>query len=246
VPQYPHFALTLAAFGAIAAAAPAAAQVQDRTTYTRNGSATLNGSTLVLTTATNSQVGSAFNPNAFATAGLQSLTATFNYTIDGGNGADGLAFVLQGNGPNALGADGGGIGYEGIANSLAATFRTFQNPGPGVGENGSLDIGHTANSGPRGTHDVTITYVAATQLFSILLDGTTALTQSNVDLAGLVGPQMYVGFTAGTGGLDDQHQINSFSFTPIYTVSGVPEPATLALTGAGLLALGVAMRRRRA
>ncbi len=42
-------------------------------------------------------------------------------------GADGIAFVVQNASPNAIGYIGGGIGYEGIRNSLAVEFDTFSN-----------------------------------------------------------------------------------------------------------------------
>lgn len=42
-------------------------------------------------------------------------------------GADGLAFVLQDSSPVALGLAGGGLGYEGINNSLAVEIDTFFN-----------------------------------------------------------------------------------------------------------------------
>ncbi|CAM9141429.1 unnamed protein product [Choristocarpus tenellus] len=42
-------------------------------------------------------------------------------------GADGLAFVIQGEGPLALGDGGMGLGYSGIDNSLAIEFDTYYN-----------------------------------------------------------------------------------------------------------------------
>lgn len=46
------------------------------------------------------------------------------------HGGDGFAFVLQRdpNGTAALGAGGRGLGYEGIANSVAVEFDTWFNP----------------------------------------------------------------------------------------------------------------------
>jgi hypothetical protein len=44
------------------------------------------------------------------------------------DGADGFAFVIQNASGLALGDGGGGIGYSGIANSLAIEFDTLQNP----------------------------------------------------------------------------------------------------------------------
>ncbi len=42
-------------------------------------------------------------------------------------GADGIAFVVQNSSPFAIGKTGGGIGYDGIANSVAVEFDTFSN-----------------------------------------------------------------------------------------------------------------------
>jgi hypothetical protein len=42
-------------------------------------------------------------------------------------GADGIAFVVQTEGPRALGGWGGGVGYRGIEPSLAIEFDTYQN-----------------------------------------------------------------------------------------------------------------------
>lgn len=52
-----------------------------------------------------------------------------NYQCDDKSlpGADGIAFVIQNAGPSALGYAGGGIGYEGIYNSLAVEFDTYSN-----------------------------------------------------------------------------------------------------------------------
>ncbi|KAG5190276.1 concanavalin A-like lectin/glucanase domain-containing protein [Tribonema minus] len=55
-------------------------------------------------------------------------------TLDGINslcrarGADGFAFIVQGDNPSALGATGRGLGYEGIRNALAIEFDTYYNP----------------------------------------------------------------------------------------------------------------------
>lgn len=47
------------------------------------------------------------------------------------NGADGIAFVIQNAGLNAIGIDGGGLGYHGIpGNSFIVEFDTYQNLQP--------------------------------------------------------------------------------------------------------------------
>jgi uncharacterized repeat protein (TIGR01451 family) len=75
---------------------------------------------------------------------------TDNPELPGHFPADGLAFVIQGvlpegynNAVQALGDGGGGIGYQGIPNSLAIEFDTFLNPGgPDHVPNNDPDANH--------------------------------------------------------------------------------------------------------
>lgn len=54
--------------------------------------------------------------------------STFTAHIRNGKaGADGIAFLVQGVGPRALGGWGGGLGYRGIGRSVAVEFDTYQN-----------------------------------------------------------------------------------------------------------------------
>jgi legume-like lectin family protein len=61
----------------------------------------------------------------------QGFTTYFKFQIHNAyiccNPADGLAFVIQSSAPTARGAGNGGLGYQGIPNSLAVEFDTFQN-----------------------------------------------------------------------------------------------------------------------
>src|SRR5271169_953302 len=61
----------------------------------------------------------------------QGFTTYFKFQIHTAyiccNPADGLAFVIQSSALTARGAGNGGLGYEGIPNSLAVEFDTFQN-----------------------------------------------------------------------------------------------------------------------
>jgi hypothetical protein len=52
----------------------------------------------------------------------------FNSDNDGSPaGADGITFIIQANTPNETGNGGGGLGYEGIANSLVIEYDAFKN-----------------------------------------------------------------------------------------------------------------------
>jgi hypothetical protein len=52
--------------------------------------------------------------------------AYFEYSMGGGSRADGIAFYLQSNDTN-VGGFGGGMGYQGIPNSIAVCFDTYNN-----------------------------------------------------------------------------------------------------------------------
>ena len=103
--------------------------------FTLNGNASnLGGGCYRLTASSSYQVGSAWNQNNL------NLNAPFDLRFDvkfgnSDGGADGLAFVLQGQGLNAIGAVGSSLGYavnapadpaaNGIIPSLAVEFDTF-------------------------------------------------------------------------------------------------------------------------
>lgn len=140
------------------------------------------------------------------------------------NGADGICFVLQTVGTNAIGESGGGMGYLNFGTgSLGIEFDTWQN-----GENGDPfqdhvaierdgDINHNSTSNIAGpvnidpfgnnvedglNHTVQITWDPATQTINVYYDCVFRLA-GQVDLIGDVfGGQslVYWGFTAATGG----------------------------------------------
>jgi hypothetical protein len=88
------------------------------------------------------------------------FTTTFRFQVSGGvaipfatpsdTGADGVAFVIQNNNTSALGNNGSGIGYSGIANSLAVEADTFWNTNisilgnPIASTNGDPDGNHVS------------------------------------------------------------------------------------------------------
>src|SRR5262249_10165885 len=107
---------------------PATGGFANTTDLTPNRSAFLTTDLLQLTNAPG-QAGSAFSNTRFT---VGNFTSTFDVRLHEGTQpdyADGFAFVLQSNGPTALGSAGAGIGYQGIGNSVAVVFSTFQHAG---------------------------------------------------------------------------------------------------------------------
>ncbi len=126
-----------------------------------------------------------------------------------------MAFVIQGQGATALGETGGGLGYSGIAPSVAVKFDLYDNAGEGTDSTG-LFTGGTYPSQP-GSIDLTNTpidlhsgdtFLAQLNYDGALLavtitDTVTGLSASQsypVDIPGLLGSDLgYVGFSGGTG-----------------------------------------------
>jgi hypothetical protein len=172
------------------------------------------------------------------------FTATFDWRIAHTQavGADGFAFVIQNANGLALGDGGDGIGYSGIANSLAVEFDTWQNlPEEFGGELGDPNDNHisvqsrrtlsnsadpTFSLGSTATiplladgsvHNAKVTYVPGT-LTIFLDDLTSPVLTVPVDLGttlSLDNGQGWIGFTAATGGRSQAHDIFSFSFVEI-------------------------------
>ena len=218
---------------------------------------------LRLTTATTSQAGSAFYKSAISLGSSTSFSTSFKFNIsnsggisDGVEGADGIVFVLQSNANTALGGAGGGIGYQGITNSLGVEFDTWRNGAQddnngnhvGINLNGSMDSVGTVTNVPTAMNNASdwwawIDYNGLTDALEVRLAQTAirptlALLSYTVDLVGVVGTSAYAGFTSGTGAAFGNHDILAWRME-------VPEPASLAIFGFGLAGLGF-MRRRRA
>jgi peptide-N4-(N-acetyl-beta-glucosaminyl)asparagine amidase len=170
------------------------------------------------------------------------FTATFAWQINRARavGGDGFAFVIQNTSAMALGEGGSGMGYSGIANSLAVEFDTTQNtPEEWGGTQGDPNANHlsvqsrgtmpnsadpTYSLGTTSTipaladgaiHQAQITYTPGT-LTIFLDDFTTPVLTIPVDLATtleLSDGQAWVGFTAATGSRSQVHAIRAFSVT---------------------------------
>lgn len=185
-----------------------------------NGSATQNGGTTTLTTATPNLAGDVVYPTAVSTTGLR---AKFTAQISGGNGADGMTFSLLDatkNTSSSLGKTGGALGYGGLS-GVAVTLDTFQNGndpsanfyGIATGSTGAgndtLTYAATANAPSNlqaGTHVVDVQVTASG--LSVSLDGATPIT-ANV----AVPANALLAFTAGTGGQTNAHAVSNVNIT---------------------------------
>ena len=218
-----------------------------------NGAAKPAGQRLRLTPDQRHQAGSAFYRNPFSLDADTAFETHFQFQIgSGAAGADGFVWLLQSSaaGPQALGGGGGQLGYGGIGQSLAIEFDTHagkHNPGDGGSDNHvsvllngdplaplvtaspdfDLNGGTVAHAWVSydGTSDLLEVFVAA----SPQKPGS-ALLSTTLDLDGLFDDSIYAGFTAGTGGRANRHDILSWQLTvgdaPI--ASGLPQPTPIA------------------
>ena len=189
-----------------------------------NGGAIIQGTALELTDGGMNESRSAFFDTPI---GLSSFQTEFDFQLGGkdtaGTDADGFTFVLQSNGPNALGSSGGGLGYglpalgqsgPSITNSVAIKFDLHSNDGEGSSSTG-LYLNGAAPTTPSinllsnnidlhsgHTFHVQLVYDGTTLTLTLTDKSTQAtLTQPfTVDIAGILGgPTGFAGFTGGTG-----------------------------------------------
>jgi hypothetical protein len=179
--------------------------------------AVVSGSSLVLTPNLGSVSGTAFWPTAVPRANLR---ASFDLTIDQGNGADGATFILgdpaAGARPTSVGGTAGSLGASGIP-GVAVTFDTFKNTTDisanfiGVAKTGNgLVYNATATNIPtlrNSTHHVDI--VVSAGHLTVAIDGAPPVLDSTLALPS----SALVGFTAATGGLTDRHMVTNVVLT---------------------------------
>ncbi|HUR47323.1 MAG TPA: MBG domain-containing protein, partial [Candidatus Saccharimonadales bacterium] len=197
-----------------------------------NGNAALVGGVLRLTTNVANQVGSAFLSNSVAIGPDSSINSRWVFRVSGtADGGDGLTFAIQGNGPGAIGSVGAGLGYDGIGRSVALEIDNYQGASDpnanhlAILSNGSV-VAHLATFTPAWdlenglSQTVWIEYDGpANQLRVYAAQGNSSARPAspvmslNVDLPALVGNQAWFGFTAGTGGVANNHDIESWSLT---------------------------------
>jgi PQQ-like domain len=186
-----------------------------------NGSAVLEAPSLVLTGATSNQAGSAFWPQQLDP---HNLIYEFEISIGGGTGADGLALVFadatKGATPTSLGESGGGLGFGGIP-GVAECFDTFKNSANPSSNFVGFSNGKGSTAGTlhwlgtvtlatplrNTTHRIKISTAAGAM--ALWVDGT------KIGALGVTLPaKAYIGFSAGTGTLNDRHAISNLVVHP--------------------------------
>jgi hypothetical protein len=189
------------------------------------------------------QAGSAFAP---APVDVRGFNTSFRFQIGDVPRSiygDGLTFVIQNAGPGAVGVAGGGLGYQGIGQSVAVKFDLVDNAGEGPDSVGVFTSG-AAPTTPADTYGPGFydpgTYLSNVRVFqadlsysggTLLLDlldtrsGQRFSRTYTVDIpAAIGGPTAYVGFTAGTGELSAPIDILGWTYTPTTDASGNATP----------------------
>ena len=215
---------------------------------------TNDGTVLRLTKAECCSAGSAFAANAVPfqiAADTFSTFFQFRITNTGGiSPADGIAFVVRENGTAALGATANSVGYDGIGNSLAIKFDTYQNEHEindnfvAIQTNGVLRDEFTQTTfgvancakplgvvGCMANGDLWSVWIDydGVNLHVAVADATTTRPPDLID-APLSLPTIlhytsaaFVGFTAGTGGGFENHDIVNWVY---YTTYNPTTPGT--------------------
>ncbi len=214
--------------------------ISDPTGFTSSAGLTFVGATLTAGTLelTNNTGYNAHAVWSGAPVNIQNFTTSFNFQITPAiaNSADGFTFTIQNAGPNAVGGQGGDLGYAGIGSSVAVKFDLYNNGGEGVDSTGfytngaeptvpALDM--TASGVNLHSGDIlraTLAYNGTTLTLTVTDTVTNASYSAStvINIPATVGANTaYVGFTAATGGYSATQQILNWT----YSVNGVAPPA---------------------
>ncbi len=192
-----------------------------------NGSAFWDGDKAILTPDSFNQVGDVVLKDSIDISRQEKITVEFDfYAGDKDVGADGLTFFLSdiNNGLNVLGAYGGGLGYEGIQDSLAVEFDTYRNydVGDPINDHVGIDINGNINSiittdlpniEDNQEHHAKIEINLVQNIISVYIDDN--LYIDAYPLPSLNLSNVYVGFSAGTGGRKNLQYIDNFKLVLI-------------------------------
>jgi LysM repeat protein len=199
-----------------------------------NNGPTVTGGVLELTTAATGETRSAW----FTTeVPVQSFISNFTFQQTNAS-ADGMTFAIQNNNIWSLGDPGGGLGYQGIANSVAVKFDLYNNAGEGIDSTGlytdgaiptvpAVDLSSTGINLHSGDIMSAQLVYDGTNLTMTLTDTVTKATVMEifpVNIPSIVGSDTaYVGFTGATGGENATQNVLSWSYvSPAGNVAAAP------------------------
>ena len=211
-----------------------------------NGGAKVSGSSLRLTDGGLNERRGVFSSRR---VGISSFYSAFDFHLTGADGgpptADGFTFVLQGNGPDALGAAGAGLGYgpsspafsgPAIDHSIAIKFDLHNNAGEGTSSTGlylngaipTVPADNFLDTNSIDLHNGDVFHVIMIYdgsylelQVSDLTTGASYSTAAPVNLTELVGGETaYVGFTAATGSGSAVQDILNWTFTSASAIPG--------------------------
>ena len=155
-----------------------------------------------------------------------------------GNLADGLTFTLQANSPQSLGGSGGGLGYEGMAHSVAIKFDPTPNGGdPSYSSTGLFTNGQGPYGGTdllreginfRSQHPFRVDMEYDGRVLDVhitdLVTNTSAAQTYRLNIAQTIGSRAaFVGFTAATGLGSAAQDILKWYFTSPEPTAGLSE-----------------------
>jgi hypothetical protein len=222
-----------------------------------NGSAALSGTRMRLTTTESNVAGSGWFAKP---VNVQTFTNDFSFQMTNSTGratGNGIAFVIQNSGTQAVGPTGGGLGYgpdntvnaspssqAPIGNSVAIKFDTVNNAGEGTDSTGiykdgasptmpAITLGNGVNLKSQDTFQVHMSYDGTTLTMTItdtVNPAQTFTTSWAIDIPGTVGGNTaYVGFTGATGNSVANQDIVTWT----YNTSGSGTSTTTPTTGSG-------------
>jgi hypothetical protein len=147
---------------------------------------------------------------------VQSFITNFTFQLLNAS-ADGMTFTIQGDNIWALGDPGGGLAYQGIANSVAVKFDLYNNAGEGNDSTG-LYTGGAAPTVPSVDLSSTGINLHSGDIMDaqLVYDGTngTVTEVFPVNIPSIVGGSTaYVGFTGSTGSLTATQNVLSWTYS---------------------------------